>query len=203
MKLPPHIKLFTTKTVSFTVSKVLDAKEQIVEGEVYAPYVIDTHGDMMLPEDVKRMCHLWSSLRQSNKIDLMHDNCLVDAHTVESYIAKSHDPDYREGAWVMATKINCSTVWGLIEAGVYSGYSFEAKVFIEDAEIEYDLIKHHFGFVTKNDGHDHTYFVEVDDMGKVIGGRTSVDDDHWHPIIAGTATAIVDKHSHRFFLTDT
>jgi len=202
MKLPPNIKLITTKTVTFKITKVTDAKEQIVEGEVYAPYVIDSHGDMMLPEDVKQMCHLWSTMRNSNKIDLMHDNVLVDAHTVESYIAKAHDPEYREGAWVMATKINDAHIWGLIEQGVYSGYSFEAKVFIEDAVIEYDLIKHHFGFTTENDGHDHTFFVEVDEMGKVIGGQTSEDDDHFHLIKAGTATQRKDGHSHRFFLKD-
>lgn len=40
----------------FTIKSV-SGDEQIVYGEVYAPYVLDSHGEMMLPLAIKQLAH--------------------------------------------------------------------------------------------------------------------------------------------------
>jgi hypothetical protein len=142
--------------------------EQIVTGEVYTPYIIDTHLEMMLPEDVRVMCHRFLMDHRNGYIDVMHNNKPVRACIVESYIAKAGDPDgYAEGSWVASVKILDDNHWADIKAGKYNGFSIEAYVYKVMAEVEYDYLPMHFGFVEKNDGHDHAFYVEVNSMGRV------------------------------------
>ena len=97
--------------------------------------------------------------------------------------------------------------WADIRAGKYNGFSIEAYVYKVEAEVEYDYLPIHYGFVEKNDGHDHAFYVEVDDIGRVIKGVTSADDGHSHEIKAGTATEFSNDpdnkpHAHRFFMNE-
>lgn len=194
-----------TPSRRFDVSiKTVLSEKQIVTGEVYAPFVVDSHNEMMLPDDVELMAHRFLATLKNHQIDLMHDNKVVKATVVESFIARAGDPTYNEGAWVMSVKIENEKLWEAIKRGDYSGYSFEAWVTKQDAFIEITVEPHVFGLTEKNLSHDHAFFVKVDDYGKVIGGHTSPGDDgHVHKIIFGTATENADSpetHSHRFFL---
>lgn len=187
--------------------KSTSVMEQIVYGEVYAPYVIDSHGEMMLPEDIRKLAHRFLIAQKNHYIDIMHNNKAVQASIVESYIAKAGDPDYDEGAWVLAVKVFDDDVWSDIMAGKLNGYSLEAMVYKYDAEVVYDYLPLHIGFVEENDGHYHSFYVEVDKDGRVLGGHTSIEKDadgveHEHNIIAGTATNISNKHAHRYFLNE-
>jgi hypothetical protein len=187
--------------------KAVNDDEQIVYGEVYAPYVIDSHGEMMLPEDVRKLAHRFLQAKKTDRIDIMHNNKAIHASMVESYIAKAGDPDYAEGAWVLAVKINDSAVWADIKAGKLNGYSLEAMVYKRQAEVVFDYLPFHYGFTEENDGHFHAFFVEVDKKGNVIGGYSSEDADadgvlHSHDVLAGTATASSNKHAHRYFLNE-
>lgn len=184
-----------------------DAMEQIVYGEVYAPYVLDSHGEMMLPEDIKKLAHRFLIANKNHYIDVMHNNKMVQASMVESFIARKGDPDYTEGAWVLAVKIFDDDVWGEILDGKLNGYSLEAMVYKVTAEVTYDYLPIHVGFVEENDGHFHSFYVEVDKDGRVIGGYTSEEADgegnlHVHKIFAGTATERSNKHGHRYFLNE-
>lgn len=201
-------RLGVDNMVTSTVTvKSVDRMEQIVTGEVYAPYVIDSHGEMMLPEDIKKMAHRFLIANKNHFIDMMHNNKVVQASVVESYIAKANDPDYTEGAWVLSVKIFDENVWGDVLEGKLNGYSFEAMVYKVDAEVVYDYLPLHIGFTEENDGHFHAFYVEVDENGRVIGGKTSVETDsagrqHDHKMLYGTATQNAEHGAHRYFLNE-
>jgi hypothetical protein len=187
--------------------KNINQMEQIVYGEVYAPYVIDSHGEMMLPEDIRKLAHRFLIAQKNHYIDIMHQNVPVTASIVESYIARPDDPDYTEGSWVLAVKIFDDNVWQDILDGKLNGYSLEAMVYKVDAEVVYDYLPIHIGFVEDNDGHYHSFYVEVNKEGRVTGGSTSEELDnsgilHSHSINFGTATESNEGHNHRYFLNE-
>jgi hypothetical protein len=179
--------------------------ERIVMGEVYAPHVIDTHGEMMLHIDVRKMGHSWLLDNKGAMIDIMHNNKIVHAAPVESFIARKDDPEYAEGAWVLGTKLFDDDAWADCKSGKLGGYSVEAYVRKQDALVDLEITPLAFGVVEKSGGHDHYYSLKINDEGKVVGGMTSTDDGHYHVIRYGTATEepsdkAVDFHQHRFFL---
>lgn len=185
------------------VIKALNDDEQIVYGEVYAPFVLDSHGEMMLPEDLKLLAHRFIAQKKVNFVDVQHDNHWIEAVVVESFIARAHDPDYTEAAWVLGTKVPDAEVWARIKRGEINGYSLEALVYKEEADVEYEYLPMHIGLTEENSGHFHAFFVEVDSNGKVTKGHTGpADDGHTHNILAGTATEIGNDHAHRYFLNE-
>lgn len=185
---------------SVTVKSV-KADEQIVTGEVYAPYVVDSHGDMMLPDDVKLMAHRFLIGMKNDQIDIQHNNIVIKASVIESFIARDGDPDYNAGAWVLSVKIEDANAWSDIKGGEYSAYSFEALVRREEAVVEMAILNQIFGYTETSLDHEHAFFVKMNDQGKVIGGYTSeAEDGHSHTIMFGTATETTEEHSHRFFL---
>lgn len=197
-------KRAASRVVSQVTIKSVNDDEHIVTGEVYAPYIIDSHGEMMLPEDVKLMAYRFLLSDKNKYIDVMHNNKPIKASVVESYIAKANDPDYTEGAWVMSVKILDNDIWAAVKSGKYNGYSFEALVYRYEAEVTYDYLPAHFGLTEENDGHFHAFYVEIDKNGRVTGGTTGPggEDDHVHTIKFGTATEDSNDHAHRYFLND-
>lgn len=202
-------KLLKREKHKVDVSRIvkIDNDEQVVYGEVYAPYVLDSHGEMMLPEDVKLLAHRFLLTVKNHMIDIMHNNKIVKASVIESFVARRGDPDYTEDAWVLGTKIFDAQAWADIKVGKLNGYSLEAMVYKYDAEVTYDMLPVHFGVSEENDGHSHTFWLEVDDNGRVTGGGTSEETDaegnlHDHKIACGTATELSNKHAHRFFLNE-
>ncbi len=192
----------TSMRAEFTI-KSLNEDEQIVTGEVYAPYVLDSHREMMLPSDLRQLAHAFVSEQKIRLIDVMHTNKWVDAAVIESFLARKGDPDYSEGAWVLSTKVFDEKVWADIRVGKINGYSLEAMVYKQEAEVVYDYLPWHFGFVEENDGHFHAFFVEVDKYGRVTKGQTGpAADGHTHEILYGTATEIGNEHAHRYFLNE-
>lgn len=187
----------------FTIKSV-SGDEQIVYGEVYAPYVLDSHGEMMLPLAIKQLAHRFLIAQKNHFIDLQHNNKAIKASVVESYIAKADDPLYAEGAWVLAVQIFDDEVWADVKAGKFNGYSLEAMVYKVQADIEYEYLPVSFGFTEENAGHFHAFYVEVDKEGTVIGGSTGPggDDGHTHAVHFGTATEENNGHRHRYFLNE-
>lgn len=184
----------------FSSIRKLDVEKQIVYGEVYAPYVVDSHGDMMLPEDVEKMAHRFMANAISRSIDKMHNNISQNAYPVESFIARADDPDFTEGAWVMGVKIEDAELWKEVKSGKINGFSLEAMVKTDSAEVEVDVDRVQYGSVHGNDGHSHLFIVEVDENGKIVHGQTTKDAGHSHEILKASATTEVNGHSHRFFL---
>jgi hypothetical protein len=187
--------------------KRTDAAQRIVYGEVYAPNVLDTYGEFMIPEDIEQMCHRFMALPDLSKvIDTNHDNVPNGSYPVESYIARKGDPVFTEGAWVMGVKVPSDDIWGKVERGELNGFSFQALVQPVEMDIEYTVIRDHVGVTYKSDtpGHDdheHVFYVEVDDKGSIIGGWTDEGPDGVvHQIMRGSRTQYANGHLHRFSL---
>lgn len=189
----------TASSKSLTIHKI-DAEKRLVYGEVYAPNIVDSHGDAMLAEDIETMAHAFLSHKLNDHIDVMHDNKPVMATCVESFIARKDDPDFVEGAWVMVTKIYDDKLWAEIKKGVYSGYSMEVRGYKRQEIVEIETESQIFCFSEENNGHTHICYVKMDEYGKVVGGLTSFDNGHSHVIKSGTATEHNQNHSHRFLL---
>lgn len=177
-----------------------NADKQIIYGEVYAPDVIDTYGDIMRASDIEAMAHKFMELELKSTIDVMHDNEPRDAYPIESFIAREGDPDYTPGAWVLGVKINDPDIWADIKRGKLNGFSFEAYARRMPTVVEYDHQMTNFGTTEQAMGHTHLFFAEIDADNKIIAGRTSSDMGHSHEIKSGTATEPAHGHVHRFFV---
>ncbi len=181
--------------------KKVNNDKKIATGIVYVPNVLDTHDEMMLVEDVELMAHRFMSTLKNNQIDLMHNNRVVKATAVESFIARDNDPDYPAGAWVLSIKVDDAALWGEIKSGVYNGFSVETFITKVEAEVELSFNTHVFGYTEDTDGHGHFFFIQIDEDGKIESGITSPGEDgHVHKISYGTATDLALKHAHRYRL---
>jgi hypothetical protein len=179
-----------------------DAEKQIVYGVVYAPYVMDTEGEFMFPEDIELMAHEFMRLKLDEVIDTNHDKTANGSYPVESFIARAGDPDYPEGAWVLGVKCT-DEMWTKYKNGEINAYSFEAMVSPVECDIEVETYRDHFGLTEKSDEHDHVYFLHVTPMGRVTKGWTDAGPDgHVHGILGGCKTlpAGINQHSHRYSL---
>lgn len=181
--------------------KDVNSDKMIATGVVYVPDVLDTHDEMMLAADVELMAHRFMGTLKNNQIDLMHNNRLVKATAVESFIVCADHPIYPEGAWVLSIKIEDPELWADIKCGKFNGFSVETFITKIDAIVELTFNSQVFGLTEKADGHEHYFFIQVDDDGRIVGGTTSAaEDGHVHSISFGTATDMAEKHAHRFAL---
>ena len=180
--------------------KSVDTKKHIVTGVVYAPFVLDSQGDFMSAEDIEKMAHKFMADSVTKNIDVMHDNVVIKAYAVESYINKDN-PDFPEGAWVVSVKVEDPVVWDKIEKGEYNGFSMEVLAKGVPVSVEYEVQQNIWGYTEKQeDGHYHAYYLTVNETGKPVSGRTSVDNGHYHLINKGTATEMAEGHAHRVFI---
>lgn len=119
--------------------KRAEPTRQLVYAEVYVPNRLDAHDEFMTPEDVETMAHEFvRKLAESGDylIDVLHDNQTGKAYAVESFIARPGDPDFLEGAWVLALKIEDPVLWEAVKTRKLLGLSFETWVVREDCEVE-------------------------------------------------------------------
>ncbi|QIG76081.1 DNA methyltransferase/prohead protease protein [Rhizobium phage RHph_I4] len=188
--------------------KKIDGAQRIIYGEVYAPYVLDTYGEFMLPEDIVEMAHKTMTKNLAEFIDTNHDQKANGSYPVESFIARKGDPDFKEGSWVMGVKVVRDDIWEKVERGELNGFSFQALVKPVEMTIDYVTIRDHVGVTYKavqdgHDDHEHVFYVEVDDKGSIIGGWTDEGPDGVaHQIIRGSVTQMANGHNHRFSLGD-
>lgn len=183
--------------------KKIDAEKRVVYGEVYAPDVLDTYGDFMSAEDIELMAHRFLQLYAlKNTIDTNHDESSNGSYPIESFIARTGDPDYTPGSWVLGTKIVDDVIWEQILKGELNGYSFQALVRKLAVVVEIEMTPDAIGVTEEADGHTHMFYVEFDGDGKVVRGITSTDDGHSHEIKKGTATEKSNGHAHRINLGD-
>lgn len=187
--------------MSVAIFKREQDEQQMVWAEVYAPNIPDTDGDFMTAEDIQSMAYKFMKDLNLRKIDVQHQNDLVDgACVVESFIARKGDPDFIEGAWVVGIHIDNKDVWGQVKKGEINGFSMEALVSRTPTRLEIEVPPVIQGRTAKaDDGHEHEFFVSYDPQGNLLGGRTSSwEDGHYHEIKRGTVTEVVNGHSHRF-----
>ena len=193
------VRTMTTITSTCPIKKV-DVMRQLVYGEVYAPMEVDSHGDIMFSEDIETMCHRFMRLHLAMTTDVEHDNIARQVYPVECFIARANDPDFAEGSWVLGVKIEDPDVWAKVENGDLNGFSFEALVKPRTVVADVEVMQDNFGRTVKSADHDHLFFVELNDDGRVTRGRTNTVNGHNHEIKRGTATEVAENHSHRYFL---
>lgn len=181
--------------------KKIDAKQQIAYGEVYAPNQLDSHGEMMSPEEVEKMCHAFMlNGNVKDTVDKNHDNKPVEAQPVESYIAPPDSVDFTPGSWVMGVKIFDGELWEQIEKGELNGYSFEAYVRKVNTVVVVETTPTSVGKTEESEDHTHFFVARIDADGRVVKGRTSTTNGHSHEIKRGTATEMTNGHRHRIFV---
>lgn len=178
-----------------------------VEGVVYTPLQVDSHGDTISPYDVETMAHDFVANGFVKQIDTQHDNVLNGAEVVESFIARKDDPDYPEGSWVLKVRMTeDNPIWEEIKKGTFNGFSLQAFAKRLPQTVLVDIARIAVGETELNSDvedtpvHKHEFYVELDSNGKVTLAATSETFAHTHAITTLTATEKSGGHSHRFFI---
>lgn len=185
-----------TGTVSV---KKFDNEQQLIYGEVYAPGFPDSQGDFMTAESIQKMAHEFMRKGLINRIDLHHTQQESGCYVVESFIARSDDPLFIPGSWVLGVKVPDPTIWAMVKSGELNGFSFDGEGFRVETVLEVNMPELIEGETDEVVGHKHTFFVRYGEDGSFKGGITGPGPDgHVHKILRGTVTEVTDDHSHRF-----
>jgi hypothetical protein len=157
---------------------------RVVFGEVIIPDVPNVYGDFHSRESVRQFAY--GFMLNGFRFDLDHDNADVsnEVKVVESFIARDNDPDFIGGSWVMGIQILSDDIWGKVLSGELNGFSYDA------------LFRRGMTQPSLEDGHQHAYYLVLDDEGRPIVGSTSVNDEHYHGIVRHTITEPYSGHQH-------
>jgi hypothetical protein len=172
--------------------KKTDAAKQIVYGEVYIPYALDSQGDYATPSEIETMAHNFLKSGRNANIDTEHDLIRNGSNTVESFVAREGDPDFTPGSWVLGTHIPEKEVWAKVESGEINGYSMYGSAVRVPKEIEIELpddgvIKGET-LAGGDETHSHEFTIRFDANGTFLGGETNEVNGHTHTIKKGSAT---------------
>lgn len=191
--------------------KKADTKKQVVYGEVYSPNTLDTQNDFMSAEVIEKMA--WDFMRRGVKeVDVEHDRQPVNAHPVESFVARPGDPDFAEGSWVLGIHIPDKSVWAKVEKNEINAFSMwgtgQRERRVVEVDIPDDGIVRGTTLLQKDeDGHAHEFELRFSpDTGRFLGGVAKEGEaGHSHSITKGTVTEAggEDGHTHRFLFTHT
>ena len=189
--------------LSYKIQKV-DYDQQLVTGVVYSPWVLDSHGHYMTPAEVEKTCHAFLAAGRQTQVDVMHDNKVIRATVVESYIERIGNAEVPVGSWVASTKIEDAKIWRLIKDGKLNGYSMEIMAYTveQQAEISFDAWVYGETQPDPFDGHTHFYLIKMDEQGNIEYGYTSHGgpDDHRHTISRMSVTDPYNYTTHRIVL---
>ena len=176
-----------------------------VFGEVYAPNFVDTDGESMTAEDIRKMAHDFIASGRVRSLDTNHNHILSGAEVVESFIARKGDPDYAEGAWVLGVRMTDGELWNAIKAGEVNSFSFDATIRTEPSTESLPTYPNIMIGTTyepvEQDGipaHKHAFYLELNDKGRVVSGKTSIAEGHSHEIRGMVTTEPTNGHAHRF-----
>jgi len=179
-------------------------EQRLVFAEIYAPMVPDSGNDYMTKEEIQKACYKFMKNNRLDQVDHQHNNELVKGATiVESFIARKGDPLFLEGSWVVGMHIDNDAMWDRIKKGEINGFSLEAMAVTSTGNVEIEIPPVISGLTSKSESHTHQFFVTYSDKGQFLGGRTSVEDNHFHIIKGGTVTESEKDHTHRFSSVDT
>lgn len=171
---------------------------QVVYAEVYAPNRLDAHNEYMTAEEIRKMAWRFLASGKTGQIDIQHDNEVVKAFVVESFIARDDDPLFIPGSWVVGVYIEDPKVWQMVLDGELNGFSMEAYVTREERTLEVQMPTLVSGDTTEAEGHSHRWYVSYSPDGEFLGGSTDRVNGHFHNIRAGTITEPAAGHTHRF-----
>lgn len=187
----------------FNIQKIA-GDERLVTGQVYAPDTLDAHGHFMTATELKRVAHQFMTDGLQTSIDVQHDNTVINASIVETFIARANDPDFEEGAWVATVKIDDADVWQQVKDGKLNGFSFEIMTYRDDLDVQIEYQSWYYGFTDPDpyDKHDHPFMVRLDKNGEIVWGSTGPGSDGSpaHSITRSNITEEIDGKSHRIHL---
>lgn len=179
-----------------------DGWERVVFAEVLVPNTPNVYGDYWTKEAIVEAAYLF--MKTGFGIDVDHDNFDVTGavYVVETFIARKGDPDFIEGSWVVAMKIEDDQLWEKVLNNEINGYSYEAIVsFLSGTlRIEDDGVRTGYTEPDLDDGHYHAFMVMVDIDNRPISGGTDEVDGHSHRITGHTITDESVGHTHRYNL---
>lgn len=184
---------------AFVPIKKTVAARQLVFGEVYVPDVLDSHGDFMTAEQIEDMAYRFMKKGLVKAVDTEHDLEENGSVIVESFIARSGDQDFIEGAWVMGVHVADPHLWAMVEKGEINGFSMFGKSQKQERVLEIEIpddgvVK---GATAAAEGHTHDYTLRFSTNGDFLGGE-AVGTEHSHRITKGTLTDETQGHSHRY-----
>ena len=182
--------------------KKTDEEQQLVTAEIYAPDLVDSHGDFMRADEIQKMAFGFMINKRMDQVDVNHDNELYGCFVVESFIAREDDSIFIPGSWVVTIFVPDPILWKAIKNGDFNGFSMEASCFKEkDVEIEVESPVALKGHCEKaSDGRFHEFALVVGLDGEFLGGRTSPDPDdgHFHTITKAGCTDEANGHTHEY-----
>ena len=178
--------------------------ERVVFGEIYVPGQEDAHGDIMTAEEIKKAAYAFMKNQRTHNIDLMHNNEATGDYLVESFIARSEDPDnFIEGSWVGATKIESDEVWNKILKGEINCYSLEGLTNLDQRTEVVPRIVEAEGETQENldeliPAHTHSFSIKFDEENKIIITNSGISHGHNHLIRSASTTEARFGHAHRY-----
>jgi hypothetical protein len=180
--------------------------QQLVYGEVYVPYRLDTDGEFMRPAEIEKAAHFFLQHSKPSNIDEQHNFKQGDGDTVvETYLAKENDPDgFVPGSWIAVTLVNDPERWQKVLDGTLNGYSMAGSAQkVIHKEVKITALKEARGETelstnTTFKPHTHTFTIKFDDNGNVVPMNTATVEGHNHEVMMTTATQPNEGHAHRF-----
>lgn len=185
-----------------------DSENKIVKGVVYEAGNVDTDGETMTAEMVRKAAWDFLAERREKNIDISHNWQQSGCYVVESYYTGKEGHDgFPPNSWVMSVK--CSDeIWEKVEKGELNGFSFGGTSTKFAARVLLEVAREVIGNVEPNlnkdiiPEHDHSFVVYFDKEGNIVKGVTDINEEHWHDIVSGTATGTTLGHSHRVNLSE-
>ncbi|MFH1118076.1 MAG: XkdF-like putative serine protease domain-containing protein [Pseudomonadota bacterium] len=180
---------------------------RIIYAPVYTPFRVDTDNEAMTPDEIESMAHGFILNGRHDCIDVNHDREKSGCRVVESFVARSGDPDFIEGEWVLGIKIDRDDLWQRVLKGELNGLSFSSKNAPERTAYVVELLHPVSGTgrtEMSNGGalpaHSHDVSLRFTEDARVIPVLTGETLDHEHAVNRMTATDPAHGHAHRLVL---
>jgi len=185
---------------------ILGEYERIAFAEVLIPDSPNVYGDLHSAENIRQFAY--GFMINGFGIDIDHNNINVTSQVkiIESFIARAGDPVFVEGAWVVGILVLDDEIWEDILSGELNGFSYQAMVSVLPVQVVYPDIQEFQGvtYPDIDDGHVHSFYVMLDEDGRVKVGGTDEVRGHSHAILSHTyserSTEGGDVHRHRYSL---
>jgi len=187
--------------------KKTEPEHQVVKAVVYVAGEIDSDGETMTADEVRKAAWGFLEKRKEKNIDLQHDWKESGCYVIESYVTEEETKDFPKDAWVMAVKCT-DEVWGKIKSGLLNGFSFGGVAKTSTRRVLAEVAKEIIGDTEENlnkdiiPAHKHQFLLHLDRDGNIVRGKTDVVEGHYHKISYGTATDKELDHSHLISLRE-
>lgn len=201
---------FTLKSNDKKNMVIKSDEERFVLGEVYAPFHVDSQGEAITVDEIRKMAHNFLKSGKVNKIDINHNYEESGCVVVESFIVRNDDDidGFRKGAWVAGVNVLPDILWNKIKKGDFNGFSFGGKALSTPIDAIVLVAKKAIGETTEslNDNvvpiHFHKVNLTLDENGNILNGIVEEYAGHTHEITKVSATENTLGHNHRLILED-